>query len=291
MSLDRLQNTPPWDWPRDADTILLKPLRDPKATAADRELAAELAGDVTVINDDLAAALLAILRNNRESDELRGRSAVAFGPVLESVDVDGLVDPDDPVDPDGPADPASPPISDDTLHNIQETLTTLYQDTGIPKHVRRRALEASVRAEQDWHVDAIRAAYTSSELDWRVTAVFAMRYWSGFDDQILESLASDNADIHYQAVCAAGVWEIDAAWRHVLDLAMAEETEKRLRLAAIEAVAAIRPDEAGDALDELSMSDDEDIAFAVEEALAAAEAYANGFYDEDDFDTDTANGG
>ena len=53
-------------------------------------------------------------------------------------------------------------------------------------------------------------------------------------------------DIHYQAVCAAGNWEVDAAWLHIASLATTELTDKSLRLAAIEAVGNIRPQEAAE---------------------------------------------
>ena len=60
-----------------------------------------------------------------------------------------------------------------------------------------------------------RAAYSSDDEDWKLTAVFAMRSVRGFDGQILEALESENEDIHYEAVCAAGNWELEAAWSHV----------------------------------------------------------------------------
>ena len=42
-------------------------------------------------------------------------------------------------------------------------------DSSIPKQVRRRILEASVRAPEDWHQNAIRAAYSSGDKDWMLT--------------------------------------------------------------------------------------------------------------------------
>ena len=59
---------------------------------------------------------------------------------------------------------------------------------GVPKELRRRILEASVRAFEPWHPDAIRTAYASSDQEWVLTAVFAMAHIKGFDEQILESL-------------------------------------------------------------------------------------------------------
>jgi hypothetical protein len=137
-----------------------------------------------------------------------------------------------------------------------------------------------VRARQSWHPDAVRAAYSSGDEAWRLTSVFCMRFVRGFDEQILEALDSANPDIHYEAVCAAGAWEVDAAWPHIRVLVTSGRTDKPLLLAAIDAVASIRPREAAEILQPLTDSDDEDVVDAVFEALAMAE----GPSDEDDED-------
>ena len=155
-------------------------------------------------------------------------------------------------------------------------------DEDVPKEVRRRIVEASVRAPQDWHQDAIRAAYSSDDENWKLTAVFSMRWIRGFDDQILEALASADPEIHYQAVCAAGNWEVDAAWPLVVGLVNSEATDKPLRLAALDAVASIRPQEAGAILVNLTDSDDEDIVEASYEAMAMAEGLPDEELDEDE---------
>src|SRR5262249_18487618 len=146
-------------------------------------------------------------------------------------------------------------------------------------------LEASVRAPQDWHADAIRAAYASGDEAWKLTAVFCMRFIRGFDAQILEALEDPNPDIHYEAVIAAGNWELDGAWPYVAGLVTSENTEKPLLLAAIEAVATIRPHEAEEILADLAESDDEDIIAAVDEALAMARGLS-GSVDTDGLDDD-----
>ena len=61
---------------------------------------------------------------------------------------------------------------------------------------------------------------------------------------------------------------MDAAWPHVAALVSSHETEKPLLLAAIDAVAGIRPDEAAEILAELADSDDEEIVAAVDLAMA-----------------------
>ena len=262
MNLTILKDTPPWEWPEGTAATLLDILRGGRRSASDLLLAAELAGDFTVINAELVDALLSILRSGDKPEALRGRAAISLGPVLEHADTVGFEDADDL------------PITERSFHRIQESLHKLYMDADVPKEVRRRILEASVRAPQDWHPDAIRAAYASEDEVWRLTAVFCMQFVRGFDEQILEALDSRNPDIQYEAVVAAGNWEVDAAWPHVAALVTSMETEKPLLLAAIAAAASIRPQEAFVLLDDLADSDDEDIADAVHEALAMAEGHS-----------------
>lgn len=270
MSLKTLKDTPPWDWPEGAGKMLLGILRDDRAREPDLLLATELAGDFTVINDEVVDALLSILRNGDKSEEVRGRAAISLGPALEYADTEGFEDVDDLA------------ISESTFHGIQEALRRLYMDAEVPKAVRRRVLEASVRARQDWHREAIRAAYSSNDEDWRLTAVFCMGFVRGFNDEILEALDSKNPEIHYEAVVAAGNWELDAAWPHIAALVTSKKTHKPLLLAAIEAAASIRPREALEILTVFTDSEDEGILEAVDEAIA----FAEGASDENDDELD-----
>ena len=271
MDLKTLIDTPPWDWPRDAGWTLRKVLVDHGANESDRLVAAELAGDFTVINDELADALLMVVCSADEPDQLRARAAISLGPVLEQADTDGFEDPDDV------------PINEPTFRNIQSSMEELYLDNSTPKEVRRRILEASVRAPETWHQNAIKDAYSSGDKEWMLTAVFSMRWVRGFDDQILLALKSDDLEIHLEAVITAGNWELDAAWSHVVALVNDAHTPKPLLLAAIDAVGSIRPAEAGEILVDLADSDDEEIAEAAEEAMAEAEI-ASGEEDDDEED-------
>ena len=258
MDLKILLDMPPWDWPPDAGRVFLKILTDRRAKASDRLIAAELAGDFTVINDDLADALLAIVRNTGEPEQLRARAAISFGPALEQADLGEFEDPDDV------------PITEPMYRNIQDSLQKVYFDAGTPKEVRRRILEASVRAPEPWHQDAIAQAYSSGDKKWMLTAVFA--------------LESTDPDVHCEAVEAAGNWELDAAWDHVVELVNDPDTPKPLLLAAIGAVGSIRPTEAGVILVDLADSDDEDIAEAADETMMMAEGAAA--YEDDDEEED-----
>ena len=272
MDVKRLKDIPPWEWPEGTAEMLLEVLQDRSGDASDRQLAAELAGDFVVINAELVEALLAILRRGDESVALRGTAAIALGPVLEQAYIDEFEDPE------------NIPITEKTFHEIQETLRSLYTDAGVPQEVRRRVLEASVRAPQDWHPGAIRAAYSSDDESWRLTAVFGMRFVRGFDAQILEALDSEDPEIEYEAVCAAGNWEVAAAWPHVRKLVTSENTDKPLLLAAIEAAASICPLEAVEILDGLTDSDDEDIVEAAYEALTMAGVLSDMDDEDDDLD-------
>ena len=146
-----------------------------------------------------------------EPEELRAKAAISLGPVLEQSDIemgdDGEFD-----------DPDDVPISEKTFRKIQQSLRKVYLDTAVPKLTRRRILEAAVRAPEDWQTQAIRTAYASDDPEWKLTAVFCMRYVRGFEKQILEALESPDPKIHYEAISAAGNWEVDAAWPHVTAL-------------------------------------------------------------------------
>ena len=274
MDLKTLQDTPPWDWPGNAGKMFLGILRDPRANASDRLAAAELAGDCVAIDAALADALLSIVGNVADPEELRAQAATSLGPVLELAYEQEFDDPDEI------------PISEKTFHKIQQALRKIYLDSGIPKLVRRRILESSARAPEEWHAEAIRDAYANDDQEWKLTAVFCMRWVRGFDRQILEALESAVPDIHYQAVHAAGNWEVDAAWPHVAALATSDGTRKPLRLAAIEALATLRPHESMEILAHLTQAEDEDIADVASEAMSMAEGFSDEEFEDGDEEDD-----
>jgi hypothetical protein len=273
MDIKRLADTEPWEWPGDAGQTILAALTNRTTPESERLEAAEMAGDLIVMNEDIAGALISILTNPAEPEKLRAQAAIAFGPVLEQAEIDF-------------DEPEQLPISVDTLVHIAETLHRLFSDDGTPKELRRRILEASVRAEQDWHADAIAAAWASGDPEWVLTSVFAMRYVPGFEDQILAALKNPDPDTHFEAVQGAGARELDGAWPHIVALLKNRGTPKQLLLAAIEAAGIIRPQEAGEVLYKLAESRDEEIAEAANEAIADAEARvaADAGEDEDEDD-------
>ena len=87
MDVKALGDTPPWDWPEDARATLLRALTDDRAKPPERLLAADLAGDDTVVDDELAEALLSIVcradapertRRNKRPSERPSSSAVSW---------------------------------------------------------------------------------------------------------------------------------------------------------------------------------------------------------------------
>jgi hypothetical protein len=271
VDFHKLQQLPPWEWPESAGSTLRRTLLDTTVSTADRSLAAELAGDCPALDDSLLAALLQVVRNEAEPTRLRANAAIALGPVLETVDLNGFDDPD------------VGSISELTFRRIDETLRGLYCDERAPSEVRRSALEAAVRAPQDWHAAAIRAALASDDAAWRVTAVFCMRFVRGFEKEILAALDATQPQLRLQAVHAAGAWELQGAFERVATLIRPPTPDKALLLAAIEAAANLRPKAAPELLSKLEESRDEDIAAAVEEALAIAGAREDDSEDEADF--------
>jgi hypothetical protein len=272
MNISELNELDPWEWPDDAAATLRQTLEDDGAPLEQRVLAAELAGEIFVINEEMAHLLLGLVRRPDVSANLRCVAALALGPCLEEGDTMGFDD--------------EPPLSEEAFRRVVGEMRLLYHDAQIPDEVRRHVLEAAVRAPQDWHAGAIRAAHVSDDPAWRLTAMFCMQYIRGFEAQILETLHSDDEPLLYHAVCAAGTWGLEGAWERVVALALDKKVERDLRSAAIHAAATIRPAAIDAALGELQDDADEQIAEAACDALTLADRLAAFAADDEDFDED-----
>ena len=88
MDLMQLARIPVLEWPPNGGNVLHAVLDDRQAGESDRLLAAELAGEVTIIDDDLAGILLSLVGDAAASEPLRCRAAQSLGPVLEQMDLD-----------------------------------------------------------------------------------------------------------------------------------------------------------------------------------------------------------
>lgn len=264
MDITTLAEIPPWEWPEEAADHLLSTLHNEEIEESRRFLAAELAGEVSIINDEVAEALLAVGQDPKAPEMLRLRALHSLGPGLEYADIEGFDDPEELV------------LSEKTFWHILQGLRDLYKDANLSDTLRQAALEASVHAPQDWHPEAIRKAFSSDDERWKLTAVFCMGFLPEFEKEILQALQSPNEDIHHEAVIAAGNWEVDEAWPHIAGLVTSKGTDKYLLMAAIEAAATIRPQEALDIIAPHLSSDDEDIVDTAHEAMAMAQGQLEG---------------
>jgi len=267
LDVNVLAEMPPWDWPRDAGTIIAKTLTEKNASLEDRLVAADLAGQIVVIDEAMCDLLLRMTANLEEPEQLRGLAVISLGPVLEQMDTS---EEDDPYD--------DPPITFEKFRHIRATLEKFYRDEAMPKEVRRRILEAAVRSPDDWQREAIREAWATGDTEWMLTAVFGMRYVKGFDVEILQALKSPDEDTQYEAILGAGNWGLSGASDHVLAIVRNPIAPKELLLAAIEALSQVAPKEAEEILYELRDSDDPEISEAAEEAMI--------FIHKEDFDED-----
>jgi hypothetical protein len=260
MNINDLNELPEWDWPVDAANTINKALTNKKSTEKERLLASEMAGSLVVMNDQIAATLLSIIKDNQESAEIRENALISLAGALEYEDVAEEDDQEDHL------------LSAQVLKQVQDELKQIYFNDKNPEDIRRYTLETAVFSFADWQTEEVRKAYHSNNEDWQRTAVFCMANIPGFEKEIQEALNSKNPGIFYEAVCAAGNWEIQTAWPFVEKIIKNPPEDKLLLIAAINAVGALRPEDASDILSELRQSDDEEIVAAVEDVLIFSEA-------------------
>lgn len=251
--LEMLDHLPMWEWPENAREVILRALSD--RDAAVRLRASGFAAKI--VDDELALDLLRMAREDQDP-EVAARAAIALGPALEMCDVGAFDDIGD-----GSGDPLSERVFDEIVAGLEK----VYRDARAPVLVRRRVLEAAVRAPREWQEAAARAAFEADDLDWQVTSVFCMGYLPGFDSQIMKALGSGVDPLVLEAVVAAGQADVVDAGPFVLDLAAAEETTPQLRVAAIAALARLNPTGSKKLLAELRRSPDAEILAAAEDAL------------------------
>ena len=261
--LDLLEGLPCWEWPENAADALQRALE--QGTTDDRLRAAKLAGELVVMNDELAATLLGIVQERDLATELRARAAIACGPALEdsfTIGYDESLDPrfDHRV------------LSEATFQRMLDVLRAVFEDSETPGDVRRACLEAAVRAPQDWQTQAVEQARTSSDHSWRVTAVFCMGHLVGFDDALLEALDSADPDVLREAVRAAGQSALDPAGPRLLALAGSADTDRATRLEAVGALAYVPSEAAEELLQTLTRSLDQELAGAAQDALSELRA-------------------
>ena len=254
--LDRLKEIPPWEWPEDAKATLLAALEQGDTEA--REAAAYMAS--ALVDEEVAGALLGGCLGDAEG-AVAGACAIAMGPTME----EAFVEFGDGAEPDPDGDPEEVAISFETYQRARGTLKQAYEDEARPKLARRQALEAAVRAPQDWQEAAVRAALAEDDPEWRLTAVFCMAFVPGFEAEVLAALDDKDLPIRRAAIMAAGEQELEAAGPSVLALAADDKIDFDLRVVALEALVGINPPGTHDLLSSLEAGDDKDLAEVAEE--------------------------
>lgn len=274
---------PPVEAFEEANQELVRALR-----SGNREVRAfALAEASPMVDDEIASELLRFARDPEKPEEERGDALIALGPALETCSYEEADDGSLPAPLPGEEDWWDLPLGSAAYREVGEALRRIYLDAAQPKLVRRRALEAAVRAPRDWQRDAAASAWGSDDPEWRLTAVFAMGYLPGFTAEIEKGLDSEELPIARQALLAVGRAGIEELADRLLATAEDPDADRELRLAAIEALGELGPEDAEDLLAELGQSDDRELAAAAEEALEELELMRG--YDEDpdgDWDSD-----
>ena len=128
--LEELVDLPSWDWPADAADRIKRALGGPDTE--ELATAVELAGDLAVMDDDIAGLLLGVVRGSGPA-ELRGRAAIALGPALEEACEVGF---DEELD----SEFDNRVLTESRVNEIQSVLRALHDDEGAPVMVRRKYL-------------------------------------------------------------------------------------------------------------------------------------------------------
>lgn len=141
-------------------------------------------------------------------------------------------------------------ISPQKLLKVEECLLRLTSgsDTTL---VRRRALEALGYSSRKEVEPLIEEAYTSKDMDWLITALFAMgrsanSYW---EPHVLEKLTHTHPHVRAEAASAAGELEIKAAVPWLLELL--EDVDHDVRMASIWALSQVGGEGVRSALEDM----------------------------------------
>jgi HEAT repeat protein len=159
---------------------------------------------------------------------------------------------------------------DETLrHGIEDQLLSVVQGQDEVL-VRRRALESLGFSGRSEVPGLIRKAYDSGEVDWMVSALFAMGRSAdnAWDADVKRMLRHPKAEVQFEAVRAAGELSIESARRVLLDLLEEEAQDTEIRQAAIWSLSQIGGEQVRETLETLlEETEDEEEAELLENAL------------------------
>lgn len=161
-------------------------------------------------------------------------------------------------------------ISPADYARVSDFLFRIAQDPEEPLETRRYAIEAlAFRSEDADVLDLIEWAYQHRDRRLKVSALFSMARngdpkWT---DHILTELQSEDPELQYEAVRAAGELGLHEATDALIEIARAKGIRKPLRLLAIYALGETGDERAYPVLDRFTHSRDRDIREVAREAL------------------------
>lgn len=161
-------------------------------------------------------------------------------------------------------------IPENLLHRIEEKLLQLTMDAGEAKLLRRRALEAMGYSSRPEINNLIRVAYNKEDPEWLVTALFAMGRSADsiWIPSIMDMLDSENSEVLFEAVRAAGELEATVARKRLLRIVKTQPEGSEIRMAGIWALSKIGGEKVRDTLEALlDSSEDDDEIDLLEDAL------------------------
>lgn len=148
-------------------------------------------------------------------------------------------------------------ISPQKLQLVEECLLRLISGSET-QLVKRRALEALGYSSRKEVIELIKEAFASPELDWQVTALFAMGRSanSRWRPHILKMLTHQRPVVRAEAAGAAGELEISAAVPKLVELL--EDVDHDVRMASIWALSQVGGQGVRAALEEMLENTDSD---------------------------------
>ncbi len=161
-------------------------------------------------------------------------------------------------------------IPEPLLRRIENKLLSLTTDESEAKLLRRRALEALGFSSRPEMKELIRAAYNKDDPEWLISSIFAMGRSanSTWIPSVLDMLDTENEEVLFEAVRAAGELEAAAARKTIIKLVKRYPVGSDVRMAGIWALSKIGGEKVGETLEALlELSEDDDEIDLLEDAL------------------------
>lgn len=251
MDVHELDSIPLDEWPPGAADQVRRVLMDRKTEPEDRLQAVKLASNHVVMNDEVALYALGLIDDPAQELPLRAAAVELLEEVFFAAQTEGLDDFG---------------LTEATVGRVHEEVRRLFEDPHTSDLLRRKILEVARGCEAAWHIDAVRVAYHSGNLAWRVSAVRGMRHGYVFDEEILDALQSEHRDLLLAAIDAVH-YDLHDAWPHLRRILHDPDADFELKYEAMMSSVDIRRYTLFDDLRHLLEGDDEGLRRAAEWTL------------------------